>query len=324
MQLLRLFPSDNFELMKIWDSRRLYKQIFYDKERTVAIVGLQGHGKTLFLASLFRDSFFVLSDALRPYSVRAVTAKADDVFYGNAIAMQALELPPANPRSKPDPAILEFSNIPRPGSRNTRNIRLTFYDIAGEVFSNDRLVSEYASFLKEADDIIFLLDPTHEEFNVLRSARLIDLVNRMNPIKQQNIIIALSKLDELREQSEWSEMLGNLWPDLPPSHFGLSNYLTQMDYLSELLRQWWREPQREAQNLINSLPDNVHFCALSAVGHPPVWDCPECQSINVATVRKCKQCEAARLGAGLRLARQAEPFRVRDPLFWVFRAAGVM
>ena len=155
---------------------------------------ITGHGKTVFLASLFWDSFFVLSDALRPYSVRAVTAKADDVFYGNAIALQELELPPANPRSKPDPAILEFSNIPRLGSKNTRSIRLTFYDIAGEVFSNDRLATDYASFLKEADDIIFLLDPTHEEFNVLRSARMIDLVNRINQTKKQNIIIALSRM----------------------------------------------------------------------------------------------------------------------------------
>ena len=310
--------------MKMWDSRRLYNQFFYDKERTVATVGLQGHGKTVFLASLFRDSFFVLSDALRPYSVRAVTAKADDVFYGNAIALQELELPPANPRSKPDPAILEFSNIPRIGSKNTRSIRLTFYDIAGEVFSNDRLATDYASFLKEADDIIFLLDPTHEEFNVLRSARMIDLVNRINQTKKQNIIIALSKMDELHDQSEWSEILGNLWPDLPPSHFGLSNYLTQMDYLSEVLRQWWMVPQRGAQNLINTMPDNVRFCALSAVGHQPIWDCAECQSINVATLRNCVKCEAARLGAGLRLSRQMEPFRVRDPLFWIFRAAGVM
>jgi hypothetical protein len=32
----------------------------------------------------------------------------------------------------------------------------------------------------------------------------------------------------------------------------------------------------------------------------------------------------ARRGASLRLQRKPEPFRVRDPLFWIFRAAGVM
>ena len=64
--------------------------LFKPKERIVATVGLQGHGKTVFLASLFWDSFFVLSESLKPYAVRAASAKADDVFYGNA---QTLHIP---------------------------------------------------------------------------------------------------------------------------------------------------------------------------------------------------------------------------------------
>ncbi len=109
-------------------------KLFPSRQRIVATVGLQGHGKTVFLASLFRDSFFVLSQTLKPFSVRAVTAKADDVFYGNAQILQDLELPPANPRSRPEPAVLEFSNLSRSGGWRRRSLSLTFYDIAGEVF----------------------------------------------------------------------------------------------------------------------------------------------------------------------------------------------
>src|SRR4030095_7300928 len=55
-------------------------RLFPSRQRTVAIVGLQGHGKTVFLASLFRDSFFLLSETLRPFAVRAVSAKAERLF----------------------------------------------------------------------------------------------------------------------------------------------------------------------------------------------------------------------------------------------------
>ena len=61
--------------------------LFKPKERIVATVGLQGHGKTVFLASLFWDSFFALAQTLKPYAVRSANAKADEVFYGNAIAL---------------------------------------------------------------------------------------------------------------------------------------------------------------------------------------------------------------------------------------------
>lgn len=297
---------------------------FYDKQRTVATVGLQGHGKTVFLASLFRDSFFVLSDSLKPYSVRALTAKADDVFYANAITLHELELPPANPRSKPDPAILEFTNVPLPNSNKRRKIQLTFYDIAGEVFNNDRMVGEYAPFLSYADDIIFLFDPTHEDFNALRAARLIDLVHRSVAQRKRNLIVALSKMDELRKLDEWARIIGDFWPDNPPSQTGLTSYFEQMDHLSFMLRQWWADSSREAQNLMNTLPKETRFCALSSVGHQPIWDCAECNATNAAKMRACQQCNAARLGASLRLKCKPEPFRVRDPLFWIFRAAGVM
>src|SRR4029453_15401361 len=124
-----------------------------------------------------RDSFFLLSETLRPFAVRAVSARADDVFYGNAQTLHDLELPPANPRGKPEPAVLEFTHIPSRQGPRRRTLRLTFYDLAGEVFSNDALASSYAPFLAEADDIIFLFDLTHPGCGALGAARLVDLVS---------------------------------------------------------------------------------------------------------------------------------------------------
>jgi hypothetical protein len=284
--------------------------LFGMRERTVATVGLSGHGKTVFLASLFWDSFFALSVALHdeyePFTVRAVSPKADDVFYGNAQLLHDLTVPPGNPRTRPEPAILEFSGVPSAGPRwwkGRESIRLAFYDIAGEVFASDELTREYAPFLAHANDIIFLFDPTHPEFSALSAARLVDLIYRVpGSHPRKNIIIALSKMDELRSTDEWAGIIDHYWPDAPPTPETVPDYLRQMESLSRSLRLWWTDPQRQAHNLIHSLPKNARFCAVSSLGTRPTTG------------------ENGRL----RLAAKPKPFRVRDPLFWIFRAAGVM
>ena len=165
------------------------------------------------------------------------------------------------------------------------------------------MTREYAPFLANADDIIFLFDPTQPDFNALSAARLVDLVNRVaTSRKQKNLIVALSKMDELRAHDGWAETIGSLWPDDPPSLSALPAYFQQIDNLSQMLHLWWADPERKAQNLINSLPPTTRFCAMSSLGHQPVKD----------------------ENGILRLTRKPEPFCVRDPLFWIFRAAGVM
>ncbi len=152
-----------------------------------------------------------------------------------------------------------------------------------------------------------------------------DLVSRVGRVsRRRNLIVALSKMDELRARDEWAEIIGGMWPDAPPSPLDLPHYFRQMDNLSESLRLWWTDPCQAVQNLMNSLAPQVRFCALSSVGHRPIWDCPQCSAANPSTLETCAQCRSARVNIRLRLAKVPEPFRVRDPLFWVFRAAGVM
>lgn len=283
--------------------------MFNTGERTVATIGLPGHGKTVFLASLFWDSFFALSESLSdtrgPYTVRALNARADAVFYGNAQLLHERLLPPANPRAKPEPARLEFSGIPNTRRRfwqeARRTLRLAFYDIAGEAFYDDASTLQYAGYLADADDLIFLFDPTRPDFSALAAARLVDRVCRVAPDSgRKNLIIALSKIDQLRHQDEWVDTVNRFWPDAPPTPTDLSHYLTEMESLSQSLRLWWRDPARQAHNLINALPAATRFCALSSLGHTPVHE------------------------DELRLTTKPEPFRVRDPLFWIFRAAGML
>jgi GTPase SAR1 family protein len=281
--------------------------LFGTRHRTVAIIGLPGHGKTVFLASLFWDSFFTLSRSFqeekRKYNVYAETQKASDVFFGNAQTLSQGRLPPPNPRIKPEPATLKFTGVPVAGSRRRRDILLTFYDIAGEVFNSDQLTRENAPYLKMAHDIIFLFDPTRPDFNALMAGTLVQRVFRITRgDMRKNFILVLSKMDELRHQDEWAERLGRYWPDHPPMPRDLEAYCVQMDELSAHLRDWWTDGRHQAQAVINSLPTTTRFCAISSLGQTPTRDS----------------------SGALRLTGEPEPFRVRDPLFWVFRAAGVM
>lgn len=85
-------------------------------------------------------------DGAQPYSVRALNEEASKLFYGNAKMLHGRALPPANPRSKPVPAILEFKGILRANRQRRRSTRLVFYDVAGEVFNYDRVTREYAPY----------------------------------------------------------------------------------------------------------------------------------------------------------------------------------
>src|SRR5207244_3136306 len=127
--------------------------------RTVVIIGYPNHGKTVFLAGMFWDSFFALSESFqddrRPYTVRAANARAGEVFFGNAITLSRLALPPSSPRTPPEPAVLEFAGIPGVDGRR-RSLRLTFYDIPGEAVSDEEWLLNNAPFLPRTDDILFL------------------------------------------------------------------------------------------------------------------------------------------------------------------------
>jgi hypothetical protein len=301
------------------------------REQTVVIIGYPNHGKTVFLAGMFWDSFFGLSesfeDARRPFSVRAVNAKAGESFFGNAITLSRGGLPPSSPRTPPEPAILEFCNVPNREGRR-QNVRLTFYDIPGEAVADEEWLVNNAPFLPRTDHILFLFDPTRADFleRALQAADLRDKIYRLVPNgDRKNFIVMLSKMDELRHEDEWADMVAEYWPDSCPKPEQLPHYLDQMEKLSTLLRDWWVSPVNGGRGFVNRVPRSTRFCALSSLGHQPVWDCPACSTVQDDQRSICGDCGAERpYGAPLRLARKPVPFRVRDPLFWIFRSAGVM
>ena len=300
--------------------------------RTVVTIGYPSHGKTVFLAGMFWDSFFALSESMQdertPYAVRAANAKASETFFGNAISLSRLDLPPSSPRTTPEPAVLEFQGIPAVGRKERRSLRLTFYDVAGELVSDEAWLTKHATFLPEADDIVFMFDPTRTDFSAraLQAADLFDRIRRLIPgVEKKHVLVVLSKLDELRYESEWAETIADLWPEASPSPTSLAHYFQEMEALSRNVRCWWVQPSHGGRGFVNRVPASARFCAISSLGQQPVWTCPTCDLPQEDSRRQCAGCGGERpRGVRLRLPDRPQPFRVRDPLFWIFRTAGVM
>src|SRR5436309_1200939 len=101
---------------------------------------------------------------------------------------------------------------------------------------------------------------------------MVNLVNRVGSDRPRNLVIALAKMDQLRETDEWAGMIGEFWPDCAPTVERLPDYFRQAESLSTAVRHWWMDPERQAQNLVHSLPRTARFCALSSLGHNPVPD----------------------------------------------------
>ncbi len=219
-----------------------------------------------------------------------------------------------------------FNGIPQSFGQQRQNIELAFHDIAGEAFRSGRSIREHAPFVTSAQDLVFLFDPTTPNFSALSAAKLVDDVHNAAGVgERKNLIIALTKVDVMRDRDEWWAELAETWPDTPPWPSDLLAYLRQMDNLSDKLYGWWMAPEQQAHGFINRLPPTTHYCALSSLGHQPVWDCPHCKATEQPnTLQQCGECNRNQANANLRLTRKPEPFRVRDPLFWIFRAAGVM
>jgi hypothetical protein len=297
----------------------------------VVVIGYPNHGKTVFLAGLFWDSFFALSESFgdgpTPYAVRAVNQRAAEVFFGNALTLSRGELPPSSPRTPPEPAVLEFSGIPNLKGKRQRTL-ITFYDIPGEAVSDEEWLLNHAPFLPRVHDIVFLFDPTRKDFEerALQAADLRDKIYRLVAgSEKKSFIIALSKMDELRHEDSWADIIAEFWPGGSPRADQLGNYWEGMERISRHLRDWWAGSAPGGRGFVARVPKNTRFCGISSLGSQPVWLCTPCGIAQEDSRSLCAHCGRTRpLDAPLRLAGKPQPFRVRDPLFWIFRGAGAM
>jgi hypothetical protein len=119
----------------------------------VSVVGHRAHGKTVALAALFytvqrldvslhwRDFFFFPLDEDSLATV-----------YDNVDLLAGGSLPNASPKIFPRPTIVHVGGVP-----HYDDATLLFYDTAGEAFSRASDLGTYASFVRRAETVLFLV-----------------------------------------------------------------------------------------------------------------------------------------------------------------------
>src|SRR5262245_33324172 len=257
-----------------------------------SIVGLRGHGKTVFLTSLFHEfddlgrrwpGFYWA--ALDEEGMREVRQRLSDLRSGR--------LPEATNKVFPRALLLSMNAVPR-----VRGSQLMMFDTSGEAFASVNDIIAYARYVKRSPAVIWLIslenleDPEHLDgfLTVFLQAQ----AEMKADAKKQELIVALTKGDLLLHSERH--------PNLPESavDFLQEHELDPrgdswhvLEQVSRDLREWLRDVGY--YQFVNRAGDSfaaVRYCVLSAQG-------------------------AAAGEAGLELGLM--PRGVLAPLFWLWR-----
>lgn len=218
-----------------------------------------------------------------------------------------------------DPLIYDLGFWPVTGEGERRRVFVVIRDVAGEDLENPPLDDSQLEFFRHAHEVVFLFDPLNvPEIGALLHgvvetdslgadpADVLENLLRICGDAKPRLAVTLAKFDTLRSlekrpESEWSQIMGNYGAafnrQLAPPYSGNDPMLLN-DEVYSLLK---RLGARRLLNMLRICADmgtDVRYFATSSLGKPPH-------------------------GTHLRRSGVA-PFRVLDPLLWLFYDAGVM
>lgn len=260
----------------------------------VSVVGFSGHGKTVFLGSLFSFIDRQLPDVWKGFSRQGLNQEGVDAL--GAIVGQLSEgyLPKPTPRTFPQPSIHRLWKLPKYGDQT-----FVIYDPPGEAFNADHTVEKYASFVGRAKCVLFLVSPTDlKNFVADEMHRLLETyqlgLSRMSHLRRpQHLVVVYTKADLLSRAGQLSPDLTSILVNKDAQSLAdVNRYFDSLRQTSALLRDFTANTLK-AQNFLNLAEkyfDSVEFTVVSSTGSNP---------------------ENGRLPAGLL------PSRVLDPLLWV-------
>ena len=155
----------------------------YGKSRPIfiTVIGIVGSGKTVYLSQLLRG----MNGYARKAGLSAIVTGPSVVNFRRANAVTAGQpLPVPTPEQRLQQPLF-YELVRDLGENRTSTETLVMYDVAGEVFISEQLVSHYAPFVEHADGVILLIDPL--QFDVVSSV-MPDDRERDNPAEILNVI----------------------------------------------------------------------------------------------------------------------------------------
>ena len=285
----------------------------------ITVIGIVGAGKTVYLSQLLRG----MNGYARKAGLSAIVTGPSVVNFRRANAVAAGQpLPVPTPEQRLQQPLF-YELIRDRGNNRTSTETLVMYDVAGEVFTSEQLVSRYAPFVEHADGVMLLIDPM--QFEVV-SGVMPDGRERDNPAEILSVIhhivsdrstgakcekpfaICVSKADEIMPlfSEELQELLRRdveavKGPD------GLGVPLFNAKAYNPLLKEMEAFIQTHAMDLAHQMRTNYAryaWFAFSALG------CRVDEGIR-------ENGEHYRFPVG-----PVIPKRIEEPLLWLFREFG--
>ncbi len=267
------------------------------KELILGAVGYTGHGKTVYMAVLFKMLKRVTAVWNRGY-YNAVNRESLKKIYADISELERGHLPEATPKVFPKPVIMEMAQIPRYDRKC-----LILYDTSGEVFKDPEDISEHGKFVLKSPVALFLVslpnliqkyeDRWPEQLDHLLNAYILGATAMNTDLTKQSLVVAFSKGDELVPYLDQDIVEYLQTGDIDRYGQDTEDYLHDMEEISERLEEWLRK--KNCISFLGCAEDKfkvAKFCIFSSLG-------AAAQGNNLAS----------------RLEDQ-DPKRVLDPLLW--------
>src|SRR5262245_38912901 len=231
-----------------------------------SIIGLRGHGKTVFLTSLLHE-FGELGKQWQNFYSAPLDEESFSEVEKRLKAMRLGLLPEATRMVFPRAEILRLQHIPRVGG-----CHLIMFDTSGEAFQTVNGIMSYARYVKRSGAVIWLISleniESPEELDRVLTVYMQALAEMKGEAARQELIVVLTKGDLL--------MTSENIPDLPPRarDFLLEHRLDprtdswlRLEQLSRELKEWMLEAGYH--QFVNRAEDSfsaVRYCLISAQG----------------------------------------------------------
>ncbi len=273
----------------------------------VSVIGFKGHGKTVYLASLYYVLQNVVTRSWNDFFRQGWTMKTLEIVHGNVAMLKKGDLPDRTERMFPEPNIDRLVSIPYFGNRT-----LLVYDPPGEAFDlnvEEEDLQRFAGFVKHSRCALFLMSLTDleqfggdegiaDEMSQLLERYNLGMTGMGAPDRFQHLIVVYTKADRLLSYSGFpDEVTRYLEKSEAESLHDVRAYLNSMKRNSALLREFTAQTLN-GQGFLNNAKEHfksVEFCAVSALGSEPVGD---------------------------KLSERVMPRRVIDPFLWVLQKCG--
>jgi len=256
-------------------------------------VGYRGHGKTVYLASLFHVlKRSTLPDHWPRFFTMGLAEEDLNTIYRNMNLFDKGELPDATPKNFPRPTMIRVEGVP-----GQRNCTWLCFDTGGECFEKPTQLVQYAGFVSRARSVLFLislcdLPSPAQEMSRLLNVYVIGLQQLEGRTEDQDLVVVYTKADELSWDGEWGDLGEYLARGTVDRLARDSGYIGRLNWVSERLKQFTQKGLK-ASEFLNAARKNfksVEFCLVSSLGAKP---------------------------EGKRLSVCISPKRVLDPMLWV-------